>query len=60
MSKTIGRVSPIGMGVLATFLHDNGLTNEVVPTSAIVNTDFINYANDFDHKAFVAQAKAMH
>jgi len=58
-SKTIGKVSSTGMGFLANFLYQNGLTTQLVPASAIVTDQFIAYANDFDHKAFIAQAKAM-
>jgi NitT/TauT family transport system substrate-binding protein len=58
-STTIGYIPPRGISVLATFLAENGYTPSVVPTSSIVNDAFIAYANDFDHKAFIAQAKAM-
>ena len=47
------------MNVLTKFLYDNGLTSQPIPASAIVTNQFIPYANDFDHKAFIAQAKAM-
>jgi NitT/TauT family transport system substrate-binding protein len=59
-SKTIGKMSTNGMGFLAQFLYQNGLTKEVVPTSAIVDDQFITYANDFDHAAFAAEARKMH
>jgi NitT/TauT family transport system substrate-binding protein len=59
-SPTIGKVSTLGMGFLANFLYQNGLTTQLVPTSAIVTDQFIAFANDFDHKAFIAQAKSMH
>jgi hypothetical protein len=48
------------MRVLTKFMADNGLTTSVVPASAIVTDQFIDYANDFDHKAFIAKAKAVH
>jgi NitT/TauT family transport system substrate-binding protein len=60
MSKTIGLMSANGMGFLANFLYQNGLTKEVVPTSSLVTGQFIEYANDFDHAAFIAVAKKMH
>ena len=44
---------------LSKFLYDNGLTAEVVPVSALITDEFVAYANDFDKKAFIAQAKAM-
>jgi NitT/TauT family transport system substrate-binding protein len=58
-SATIGKMSSVSMSVLAKFLNDNGLTSEVVPLPAIVTDQFVGYANDFDHRAFIAQAKAM-
>ena len=58
-SKTIGKMSATGMGILANFLYQNGLTPQLVPTSALVTDQFITFANDFDHKAFIAQAKAL-
>jgi hypothetical protein len=59
MSPTIGKLSPTGMGFLANFLYQNGMTGQLVPTSAIVTDRFVAFANDFDHKALVAQAKRM-
>jgi NitT/TauT family transport system substrate-binding protein len=59
-NPAIGRMSTLGMGFLANFLYQNGLTSQLVPTSAIVTDQFIPFANDFDHKAFIAEAKAMH
>lgn len=58
-SPAIGKMSAAGMGFLANFLYQSGLTTQLVPTSAIVTDQFIAFANDFDHKAFIAQAKAM-
>jgi NitT/TauT family transport system substrate-binding protein len=60
MSNTIGEVSPLGMKVLTKFMYDNGLTTIPVPVSAIMTNQFTAYANDFDHKAFIAKVKAMH
>jgi NitT/TauT family transport system substrate-binding protein len=58
-SAKIGKMSTTGMSILANFLYQNGLTPQVVPTAALVTDQFIPFANDFDHKAFIAQAKAM-
>ncbi len=58
-SKKIGHIPPAGVGVLAKFLYNGGYVNSLVPVSAIVTDQFIDYANDFDHKAFIEQAKAM-
>ncbi len=55
----IGEVLPRDMGVLSQFMYDNGLASVRVPASAVVTNQFITYANDFDHKAFIAKVKAM-
>lgn len=57
-SKTIGRISPLSMQVYAKFLSLDG-TRAVAPVPAIMTDDFIEYANDFDHAAFIAHVKAM-
>ncbi len=58
-SDRIGELPMRGIEVLTQFMYDNGLTTQVVPASAIVTNDFIAYANDFDHRAFITQAKAL-
>ena len=58
-STTIGEMPLRGTEVLAKFMYDNGVTAQQVPAAAIVTNQFIAYANAFDHKAFIAQAKAM-
>jgi NitT/TauT family transport system substrate-binding protein len=55
----LGYMSLTGIGVYTKFFTDNGLTAQTVPASAIVTNQFIAAANDFDHKAFIAQARAM-
>jgi hypothetical protein len=35
------------------------MTAQLVPAAAEVTDQFITYGNDFDHKAFAAQVKAM-
>lgn len=59
MSKTIGNVSVRNMGIMSKFMLDAGLTTALVPAAAITNDSFIEAANDFDHAAFIEQAKAM-
>jgi NitT/TauT family transport system substrate-binding protein len=59
MSSRIGEMPVRPMRVLAQFMYDNGLTSVVVPAASVVTDQFIGYANDFDHKAFIEQAKAM-
>jgi NitT/TauT family transport system substrate-binding protein len=58
-SPRIGYMSLRGIGVYTKFFADGGITNTAVPADAIVTNQFIAAANDFDHKAFIAQAKAM-
>ena len=58
-SKRIGALSLQGLGVYSTFFHDYGLASEVVPVASIATNQFIDYANDFDHQAFIAQAKQL-
>jgi NitT/TauT family transport system substrate-binding protein len=60
LSAHICDVQPRGLQVLANFMYENGLTSIRVPASSIVTTQFEAYANDFDHKAFIARVKAMH
>jgi NitT/TauT family transport system substrate-binding protein len=55
----IGYMSPRDMGVYSKFFSDNGLTGVFVPPSAVVTNQFIAFANDFDRKTFIAQAKLM-
>jgi NitT/TauT family transport system substrate-binding protein len=59
-SKRIGYISPVGIEILAKYLYGAGLTKQIVPASAVVTNEFIDYANDFDHGAFIAQVKRMH
>ena len=58
-SKQIGRISPLGMAVYVNFLTAGASTPQVVPVSAIMTDAFVDYANDFDHAAFIAQVKRM-
>lgn len=59
MNPKIGNVSLRDMSILAKFMNDNGLTPTLVPADQIVTNQFIAFANDFDHKALIAKAKAM-
>jgi hypothetical protein len=58
-SPRIGEMPLRGMQVLTTFMYDNGLTPQMVPAQELVTDRFIPYANDFDHTAFAARARAM-
>ncbi len=59
-SKRIGYLPPRGLQVYSQMLADYGITHQVVPISAVTTDQFITFANDFDHRAVIAQAKAMH
>jgi NitT/TauT family transport system substrate-binding protein len=58
-SLRIGEMPLRGAAVLAKFMYDNGLTSLIVPASAIATNQFIDFANDFDHQAFIARVKQM-
>jgi NitT/TauT family transport system substrate-binding protein len=60
LSKRIGNVPLAGMAILAKALNDSGRTTQVVPVSGFATAAFIAYANDFDHRALMKSAKAMH
>jgi NitT/TauT family transport system substrate-binding protein len=57
--KRIGEMPLRAMELLAHFMYDNGITSELVPAQALVATQFIPYANDFDHNAFIAYVKTL-
>jgi NitT/TauT family transport system substrate-binding protein len=58
-SDRIGAMAPLGIGVYSKFFYDYGMTPSIVPASSIVTDQFIAYANDFDHQAFIAEAKKL-
>jgi NitT/TauT family transport system substrate-binding protein len=58
MSKTIGLIPLRGIRLYNKFMYDNGLTSQIVPAESVVTDQFIEYANDFDHAAFITEAKA--
>jgi NitT/TauT family transport system substrate-binding protein len=59
LSKRIGYTPPRAMDAYIGYLVDNGQMAKRVPASAVLTNAFIDYANDFDHAAFVAQVKRM-
>jgi NitT/TauT family transport system substrate-binding protein len=59
LSKKIGAISLRGVDVYSKYLFDNGVTTQIVPASILATNRFIAAANDFDHKAFIARAKAL-
>jgi NitT/TauT family transport system substrate-binding protein len=59
LSKTIGYIPPRSITAYVRYLVANGAMSAPIPTSTLVTNQFIAYANGFDHKAWIAQAKAM-
>jgi NitT/TauT family transport system substrate-binding protein len=57
-NKRIGYFPPLGVQLYSTILAQYGLAQAAVPGGAIITNQFIAYANDFDHKALIAYAKA--
>jgi NitT/TauT family transport system substrate-binding protein len=58
MNPRIGYMSPQGLEIYSRELTDYGFTHAVVPAAAIVTDRFIPFANDFDRRALIAQARA--
>lgn len=58
-STRIGTIDPKGVALYCRFMYAAGLTSQLVPAAAVVTGRFIAFANDFDKKALIAQAKAM-
>jgi NitT/TauT family transport system substrate-binding protein len=56
-NERIGAMSVPGLGLYSKFLVDAGMAHEVVAGSAVATDRFIRYANDFDRRALIAQAK---
>jgi NitT/TauT family transport system substrate-binding protein len=59
-NKRIGAFPLRGIQLYCKYLYDAGLTKEIVPADAIVTNQFVEFANDFDHKAVIALAKSTH
>ena len=59
-SERIGEMPLRGMQLLARFMYENGVTSQLAPASALVADQFIPYANDFDHAAFIRYVKTLH
>jgi NitT/TauT family transport system substrate-binding protein len=59
LSMKIGALPLSGMRLYSKYLYDQGFTSQLVPATDIVTNQFIDYANDFDHKAFIERVKHM-
>jgi NitT/TauT family transport system substrate-binding protein len=55
----IGYLPLRGIELYGKFFVADGLTAQLVPASAIVTNEFIEYANDFDKRAFIARVKQL-
>jgi NitT/TauT family transport system substrate-binding protein len=58
-SSRIGAIPPAGMAVLAQAMFENGRTSQPISPALFDTDQFVDYANDFDHKAEIARAKSM-
>jgi len=59
-NKRIGALSLEGLQRYSQLLADAGVTKTVIASSDVVSDDYVAFANDFDHDAFVKLAKSMH
>ena len=59
-SKRIGAFPLRGVALYCRYMFDAGLTHELVPATAVVTNAFVPFANDFDHRAVIAQAASAH
>jgi NitT/TauT family transport system substrate-binding protein len=58
-STRIGAIPPLGLEVYTSFLAANNLTSVKVPVRDVMTDRFIGFANDFDHRAFIAYARGL-
>jgi NitT/TauT family transport system substrate-binding protein len=58
LSRRIGDTPLVGLSILSKAIYDNGVTSTLVPAASVSTNQFIAFANDFDHRAVLAQAKA--
>ncbi len=59
MNPRIGNVPYNGIALYCQFFYDAGITKSLVPAREISTNQFIAFANDFDHKAWIAEARRM-
>jgi NitT/TauT family transport system substrate-binding protein len=58
-NRRIGAISMTGMQAYIQLLTDAGITKTAIPASQVVTDQFIEYANDFDHKSVEKYAKSI-
>ena len=51
-------LSPKSMELYSTYMVQYGIIQKPVPGAAVATDQFIAFANDFDHKAFEADARS--
>jgi NitT/TauT family transport system substrate-binding protein len=56
-NKRIGAMSLTGMQAYIQLMKDVGITKTAIPSSEVVTDQFVEYANDFDHKSIRQPAK---
>jgi NitT/TauT family transport system substrate-binding protein len=56
-NKRIGAISLIGTQAYIQLMADAGVIKTVIPASQVVTDEFIEFANDFDHRAIQRMAK---
>jgi NitT/TauT family transport system substrate-binding protein len=59
-NKRIGYLPPRGLQLYSQILTDYGVTHQVVPVADVVTDQFIDFANNFDHRAVITLAKGSH
>jgi NitT/TauT family transport system substrate-binding protein len=59
MNPRIGYLPYNSTALYCRFFYDAGLTKTLVPAADIMTDQFIAFANDFDHKAWIATVKRM-
>jgi len=57
-ARRIGAMNADGIARYCSFFADVGATPELVPGASLVTDQFIDFANDFDRRSVIAQAKA--
>jgi NitT/TauT family transport system substrate-binding protein len=57
-SKRIGAFPMRSVALYCRYMYDAGLTHVLVPATAVVTNQFIDFANAFDRRAVIARAKA--
>jgi hypothetical protein len=59
-NKRIGAFSLTGLAAYIQLLKDAEVTKTTIPVSQVVTEEYIEFANDFDHKSVEKFAKSIH